>query len=159
VIRGRWCALVFGAIATASTMTIEAQIGGKPVSGGNPTPGTEQPSPPNASDRITLSGCLRAASKSTKPTPDPNEPSDSRFTLVNAERVDRLPLGTGGSPLAAASKARVYRLAGIDSQFSPFVGTRVEISGEIKSPSSGARADESPTLLVEFVRKTDSACR
>ena len=151
---------IVAAVIVASTMTGGAQIGGKLVSGGNPTPGTEQPAPPNLSDRIALSGCLRAVSKSSNTASDPNEPSDARFELANAERLDRLPPATGGSPLAAAATSRTYRLAGIDSQFSPFVGAKVEISGEIKPPPANeARNDGSPTLIVEFVQKIDPVCK
>jgi len=156
--RGRAAAIAV--MIAMTTMNGAAQVGGKLVSGGNPTPGTEQPAPPNLGDRITLSGCLREASKSSKTPADPNEPSDARFLLANAERVNRVPPGTGGSPLAAAATSRTYRLAGIDSQFSPFVGAKVEISGEIKPPSSdGARSNTSPILIVEFVQKIDSICK
>ena len=47
------------ALLAASTFVVSAQTGGKPVKGGNPTPGTAQPDPPNVSDRITVSGCLQ----------------------------------------------------------------------------------------------------
>ena len=158
---GHYSAVVVSAVVVAfvaaSTMTAE-QVGGKLVSGGNPTPGIEQPAPPNLSDRITVSGCLRAATKGTNAPSDPNEPSDARFMLANAERVNRLPPGTGGSPLAGGATARAYRLSGIDSQFSPFVGAKVEISGEIKPQSSDAKS-EAPTLIVEFVQKIDSVCK
>jgi hypothetical protein len=52
------------------------------------------------------------------------------------------------------SASKIYRLEGIDSQFSPFVGAKVEISGEIKSPAGAS----SPTLLVEFVRRIAAKC-
>ena len=35
--------------------------------------------------------------------------------------------------------SKTYRLEGIDSQFSPFVGAKVEISGEIKAPRARTR--------------------
>ena len=99
--RAMWTAGLVMSLA-ASTSIISAQGGGKPMSGGNPTPGTPQPDPPNLSDRITVTGCLQPAPKSAanSETPDPNTPSDARFVLSNAKRVDRLPPGTGGSPLA-----------------------------------------------------------
>ena len=139
------------------TLTLVAQGGGKPVSGGNPTPGTVQPDPPNLSDRITVIGCLQPAPKSAAgETPDPNTPSDARFVLSSAKRVDRLPPGTGGSPQTVNANSASYRLEGIDSQFSPFVNARVEVSGEIKPSAEKANA---PTLLVEFIQKTASTCR
>jgi len=142
----------------ASTSIIGGQGGGKPVSGGNPTPGTPQPDPPNLSDRITVTGCLQPAPKSAadSETPDPNTPSNARFVLSNAKGVDRLPPGTGGSPLAVNANGSSYRLEGIDSQFSPFVNARVEVSGEVK-PS--AEKTDAPTLLAEFVQKTAATCQ
>lgn len=139
------------------TLMVSAQSGGKPVSGGNPTPGTAQPDPPNLSDRITVTGCLQPAPKSavSGETPDANAPSNARFVLSSAKRVDRLPPGTGGSDVAAKTNSATYRLEGIDSQFSPFVNARVEVSGEIKPPVEKASA---PTLLVEFIQKTASTC-
>jgi hypothetical protein len=149
-----------GALATliiVATMTVSAQVGGKPVSG-NPTPGTEQPAPPNPADRITLTGCLRPAPKSAQTeAPDSNAPSDARFVLASAERVDRVPPGTGGSSQTTAASSRSYRLSGIDSQFSPFVDTKVELSGEIKAASTDPTGTP-PTLIVEFVQKLASSC-
>jgi hypothetical protein len=160
------------AIIAVSTPTGIAQVGGKLVVGGNPTPGTEQPEPPNLTDRITLSGCLDrtgASSTSAKAPADTSDapigapadahtPSDARFVLANAERIDRVPAGTGGSPATANAPSRSYRLMGIESQFSPFVGTKVEISGEIK-PATSSDAKSPPTLIVEFVQKLASTCK
>jgi hypothetical protein len=143
----------------ASSLVVGAQIGGKPISGGNPTPGTPQPDPPNLSDRITISGCLQPAPKRGADTPDANTPSNARFVLSDAQRVDRLPPGTGGSELSAKTSSRSYRLEGIDSQFSPFENMKVEISGEVKPPSAGETAGSAPTLLVEFVQKAASTCK
>ena len=150
------------ALVAASTIVATAQSGGKPVSGGNPTPGTPQPDPPNLADRITLTGCLQPAPKGIADNsgiadskPDANTPVDTRYVLTNAQRVNRLPPGTGGSELAKQTARGGYRLEGIESQFSPFVNTKVEISGEIKPPTSDATA---PTLLVEFVQKIASRC-
>lgn len=146
-----------GAMLAASTLTSAAQIGGKLVVGGNPTPGTEQPQPPNLADRIAVTGCLQPAPKTTDAT-DANTPSDTRFVLANAERIDRVPAGTGGSPATESLSSRSYRLNGIDSQFSPFVGTKVEISGEI-APAAPGSANTAPTLVVEFVQKIAPTCK
>jgi hypothetical protein len=105
---------------------------------------------------VTFVGCLGAASNADRPV-DGNTPSSSRFVLMNAERQNRVPAGTGGSALASAASSKTYRLEGIDSQFSPFVGAKVEISGEIKSPSADQKANP-PTLLVEFVQKIAASC-
>jgi hypothetical protein len=157
----------FAITVAALTATVSAQIGGKPVTG-NPTPGTAQPDPPNLADRVTLSGCLQAvtrradASASAKAPADKlasaeaNTRSNARYELIRAERVDRVPPGTGGSPATSVS-SKSYRLEGIDSQFSPFVGAKVEISGEIRPPSVAEKAAP-PTLLVEFVQKIAGSC-
>jgi hypothetical protein len=152
------------AMVSGLTISVSAQGGGKPATG-NPTPGTPQPEPPILADRITLTGCVQAAPASgatsrTSPA-DANTPSDSRFVLTNAERLDVTPPGTGGSPLAVNTSSRIYRLEAIDSQLSAFVGTKVEISGEIKrSPSSlpDGSGNNTPTLLVEFVQRINATC-
>jgi hypothetical protein len=147
-----FCSSTLLALVVGASVGVAAQVGGKPVTGGNPTPGTAQPEPPNLSDRIALSGCLQAAASDAH---DANTPSDARFVLSDAQRVDRVPPGTGGSALAKTVSSRTFRLEGIDSQFSPFVNTKVEISGEVKPPSSAGTA---PALLVEFVQKLSPRC-
>jgi hypothetical protein len=164
--RAAWAGGVL-AMLVASTLHAAAQAPGKPATG-NPTPGTEQPAPPNLADRMTFIGCLRPATatgagqgtEASTAAIDPNEPSDARFVLTNAERQDRVPPGTGGSAATRAGLSRTYRLEGIDSQFSPFAGTKVEISGEIKLPASSTTgsATAAPTLLVEFVQKLSADC-
>lgn len=157
--RALWISVVI-ACAAGSMLMASAQIGGKPFSGGNPTPGTAQPDPPNLSDRITMSGCLQSAptSAASSEPPDANTPSDARFVLASAQRIDRLPPDTGGSALAANTKSNTYRLEGIDSQFSPFVNMKVEVSGEVKSDSS-AETGKPPIVLVEFIQKAASTCQ
>jgi hypothetical protein len=135
-----------------------AQIGGKPVIGGNPTPGTPQPDPPKLADRITLTGCVElaggapgAGSAGSAGSNDGNTVLDLKYRLTAAERVDRVPPDTGGSDAASAALSRTYRLAAIDSQLSPFVGTKVEISGEVLTRPV-------PTVQVEFVQKLRDTC-
>jgi len=81
--------------------------------------------------------------------------------LSGAKSVDRIPPGTGGSSLAVSTRSASYRLEGIDSQFSPFVNARVEVSGEVKPATAdkAASGDSSPILLVEFIQKTGTTCR
>jgi hypothetical protein len=143
------------AIVVALTAIASAQVGGKPTTG-NPTPGIAQPDPPNLADRVTLVGCLQPVTRRADAlaSADLNAPSNARFELTKAERLDRVPAGTGGSPATANLSSKVYRLEGIDSQFSPFVGAKVEISGEIK-PAEDATP---PTLLVEFVQRMAAKC-
>jgi hypothetical protein len=148
------------ALAAALTVSAAAQIGGKPAKG-NPTPGTPQPDPPNLADRITLTGCVQMAPGRSAATVDPNVPGDARFVLANAERQKTVPAGTGGSDLAAGPASRTYRLEAIESQLSGFVGSKVEVSGEIKPRAVSSHGDASgtaPTLQVEFVQKIAASC-
>jgi len=117
-------------------------------------------------DRITLTGCIeladnkRAAGGAT--AADPDSPSASWYMLTKAERKKVVPKGTGTSAAAAKLKSRTYRLNVIDSQLSPFVGTKVEISGEVEpsTPSADSGADaKTPILQVEFVQKVAPTCR
>jgi len=142
------------AVIVVLSGNVFAQGGGKPATG-NPTPGTAQPDPPNLADRVTLAGCLQPVSRRSEASAsaDAQAPSNARYELTKAERVDRVPPGTGGSPATNVS-SKSYRLEGLDSQFSPFVGAKVEISGEIKGPASA----NPPTLLVEFVQKLAAKC-
>jgi len=130
---------------------------------GNPTPGTPQPEPPNLANRITLTGCVQTSSVENGQPPaaaiEANSPSDSRFVLVKAERLNVVPPDTGTSAATASAASRTYRLRAIDSQLSPFVGTRVEISGEIlAAPARESGSVKAPTLQVEFVQKLASSC-
>ena len=154
--------------ASAMTLTVvlaasaAAQIGGKPIVGGNPTPGTPQPDPPNLADRVTVTGCLQLSSRSAATTSgavDGNAVIDSRFALADAERQTNLPAETGGSPLTATETSRTYRLAAIESQLSPFVGTKVEISGEILPRAAASPPGAPPTVQVEFVQRLGASCR
>jgi hypothetical protein len=153
-----WAGVMVALVATSTIVSL-AQVGGKPVVGGNPTPGTAQPDPPNLSDRITLSGCLQRAKGANAAAADANTPSDARFMLSGAARVDKVPDGTGGSELAKKAGGGTYRLEGLDSIFSPFVGTKVEISGEVKAGAANqAGGTAMPTLIAEFVRKINNRC-
>ena len=118
----------------ALAILLAAQIGGKPVSGGNPTPGTPQPESPNAAERVTVTGCVQLAKDAPKAA-DGNTVMDTRYVLTTAE-----------SPVKVQ-----YKLSAIESQLSPFAGTKVEISGEPKTPGSNV-------LQVEFVQKLATSC-
>ena len=96
---------------------------------------------------------------------DPNNPTDSRFVLLKAERKNTegrniVPPDTGTSKAAGSSTGPTYRLSAIDSQLSPFTGTKVEISGEVlpSAPEGGAATGTAPTLQVEFVQKLSETC-
>jgi hypothetical protein len=162
----RWAVAVVAWVSAVS-MAVHAQQpppGSAPPPGsrsGNPTPGTPQPDPPNLADRITLTGCVQAASgPGAGSRKDPNNPSDSRFVLTKAERKNEADGKNATSSVAASSTGPTYRLNAIDSQLSPFVGTKVEISGEVlpSAPGGGEAARKAPSLQVEFVQKLSETC-
>lgn len=119
---------------------------------GNPTPGVEQPAPPVVADRITVTGCVARVGAAPS---DPNSYSEERFTIANVKKQDKGPAGAGRSAAATAPLATQYRLAAIDTLLAPFVGRRVELSGEIINPTTGT----GPTLRVEFVQKLAATCQ
>jgi hypothetical protein len=147
-----------------AVIAVCAQGGGKPMTG-NPTPGTAQPEPPDLAKRVTFSGCVRSEPRASGApaagTTDPSEVSSARFVLNNAVRVNRVPSGTGASVPSTGPASRTYRLEGIDAQLAPFVGTKVEVSGQINSSPSAARGAKStvPTLHVEFLEKIAASCQ
>lgn len=149
------------AIVAALAVGASAQGGGKPAKG-NPTPGTPQPDPPNLADRVTLTGCVQPAPGRSAVAADENSPTDTRFMLTRAERKNITPAGTGGSAAAASVSGSVYRLEAIESQLSPFTGSRVEISGEVKRRPAGSRVEGNgtnvPTVQVEFVQRIAGTC-
>jgi hypothetical protein len=123
-------------VTLAVAILLAAQIGGKPIRGGNPTPGTSQPAPPIVADRVTVTGCVELAKGAPTGKVDGNEIIDSRYVLTTL-----------------ATPARVqYKLAAIERQLSPFVGSKVEISGEPKAAGSNV-------LQVEFVQRLAARCR
>ena len=120
----------------ALALLLAAQIGGTPIKGGNPTPGTAQPEPPSVADRITITGCVQLAKDAPQATPDGNTVLESRYVLTTTEEPAKVQ----------------FKLAAIESQLSPFAGARVELSGEPKAPGSSV-------LKVEVVRKLAGPCR
>jgi hypothetical protein len=144
----------------AVTTVNAAQGGGKPATG-NPTPGTAQPDPPKVADRVTFVGCLQRVARGAgaATAAEANIPSNLRFELTNAEPAQRVPPGTAspadGQTSSASSK--VYRVEGIDSVFSPFIGSKVEITGEVRPPPK-AEKGAPPTLVVEFLQRIAAKC-
>ena len=123
---------------------------------GNPTPGTPQPDPPRLADRITVTGCVRWAAANGRgavPTDELNAPSDSKFLLVNAAPEARVPPGTGTSAAAKQPVSQMYRLSALNSALVPFVGSRVEISGEVEDRPPGDGGSQAPMLRVGFVQR------
>ena len=141
-------------VSMVTTLGLSAQGTGRLT--GNPTPGTPQPDPPNLADRITLTGCVRSAmpdGRGSVTAQELNTLSTSTFVLTNAARVMRVPPGTGTSDSAKKSASQTYRLSALNSALVPFVGARVEISGEIDDrPASGGPA-QAPILNVGFVQR------
>jgi len=122
------------AVSVLTTLGLSAQGTGRFT--GNPTPGTPQPDG---------RGSVTAQELDTLST--------STFVLTNAARVMRVPPGTGTSDSAKKSASQTYRLSALNSALVPFVGARVEISGEIDDrPASGGPA-QAPILNVGFVQR------
>ena len=141
-------------VSALTTLGLSAQGTGRLT--GNPTPGTPQPDPPNLADRITLTGCVRWAApdgRGSVPAQELNTPSTSTFVLTNAARVTRVPPGTGTSDAAKKSGGQTYRLSALNSALVPFVGARVEISGEIDDRPPPDGATPTPMLNVGFVQR------
>jgi len=141
-------------VSALTTLSLSAQGTGRLT--GNPTPGTPQPDPPNLADRITLTGCVRWAApdgRGSVPTQELNTTSSSTFVLANATRVMRVPPGTGTSDSAKKSASPTYRLLALNSALVPFVGARVEVSGEIDDRPPAPGAAQIPMLNVGFVQR------
>ena len=142
------------AISALTTLGLSAQGTGRLT--GNPTPGTDQPAPPNLADRITLAGCVRWASadgRGSVSAQELNTLSTSTFVLANAARVTRVPPGTGTSDAAKKPASQTYRLSALNSALVPFAGARVEISGEIDDRPQPDGAASAPILKVGFVQR------
>jgi len=107
---------------------------------------------PVLADRISVTGCV--ARVGTPPS-DPNSYSEERFAITDVKKADKAPAGAGRSAAATAPLATRYRLAGIDTLLAPFIGKRVELSGEIINPTTGTGL----TLRVEFVQKLTATCQ
>jgi hypothetical protein len=158
--RARRCA---GGIALLGVLTVNlsAQVPPLPLKG-NPTPGTPQPDPPNLADRITLTGCVQAVDLKGGSGPTsggPIAPTDAHFVLTDAKRESRVPPGAGTSSAARSASSRIYRLAATDASLSPFVGSWVEISGEVDlPPADAAGGDARPTLQVAFIQRIARRC-
>ena len=137
-----------------SSVSLAAQGTGRLT--GNPTPGTPQPDPPRLSDRITVTGCVRwavANGRGAVPTDELNAPSDSKFLLVTAAREERVPPGTGTSDAAKQSASQTYRLSALNNALVPFVGSRVEISGEVEDRPPRDGGSQAPIVKVGFVQR------
>ena len=146
------------AVACAAATGTAAQIGGTSRTG-NPTPGTPQPDPPNLANRITLVGCVQRSTADTTNDQKVSQDtlSDSRYVLTNVTRRRVVPVGTGGSKLTKGQASRTYKLNAIESQLLPFLGGKVEISGELR-PRPPSERTNPPTVQVEFVQRLGATC-
>ena len=146
------------AIFSLSMAALTAQGTGRLT--GNPTPGTPQPDPPKLADRITVTGCVQWATANGRgvvPADELNAPSDSKFLLINAAREERVPPGTGTSDAAKQSTSKMYRLSALNGALVPFVGSRVEISGEVEDRLPADGSSQTPILTVGFVQRVPKA--
>src|SRR5262245_3235685 len=146
------CVIVIVSVLT--TVGLSAQGTGRLT--GNPTPGTPQPDPPNLANRITLTGCVQWAEtggRGSVPAQELSTLSSSTFVLANSTRVMRVPAGTGTSDSAKKAASQTYRLSALNSALVPFVGARVEISGEIDDRPASGGPTQAPILNVGFVQR------
>jgi hypothetical protein len=138
--RSGWAVVAVLMLAVAG---VAAQ--GRGALSGNPTPGTPQPAPPNLADRITVTGCVQFAAaqgRGAVPVDQLNAPSDAMFVLTDAVRE---------GPVR-------YRLSAINSALVPFVGSKVEMSGEVDSNPSPSGSAQAPILHVGFARRIAKTC-
>ena len=140
------------------TAMVSAQGGGKPATG-NPTPGTAQPDPPNVADRGDHRGLSATGGSSSGGVParGPNTPSNSRFELANAEPIERVPPGTGGS--TALRPWRVEQDLSSRRHRQSVLAIRRRRRSRSRARSSRQQARKPPpTLLVEFVQRLAAKC-
>ena len=148
------CATII-AISTAAMM---AQAPQTPQ-----TPPQTPPAPPTApqsnQDKVTVTGCLRAAPSSTSSTaaatPEAAKPdTDQKFVLTEATAAPAAapaaaPTGEPSSPQAPpaaaanAPSASTYRLIVNPSALTPHVGKKLALTGTIESAAASA-ASQSP---------------
>src|SRR5262249_35789319 len=109
----------------------------------------------SSNDKITVTGCIAAATPSTTGTTGSTagaaSSADSKYVLNNAmmgsgasSTSSTSTTGTAGTP-SASSSGRTYRLDADDSKLSPHVGHKVEISGTLEAASGSSSSATSPT--------------
>jgi hypothetical protein len=147
------------AVIAVSTAAMMAQAPQTPQ-----TPPQTPPAPPTApqsnQDKVTVTGCLRAAPSSTSSsaaaTPETAKPdTDQKFVLTEATAAPAAapaaaPTGepsTPQAPPAAAAantpSASTYRLIANPSALTPHVGKKLALTGTIESAAAAA-ASQSP---------------
>src|SRR5205814_4326580 len=150
------------------------------------TPPSSQ-TPSSSADKVTVTGCIERSSASPSSTPgttgtsgttsSPSSSSSSSKFILNTSPAGSGAAGTSGTtstsstPSASASaSAKSYQLDADDSQLTPHVGHKVEITGTVEGGSSSSRTSTSstgatasssvsqPKLKVDSVRMIASSC-
>jgi len=136
---------MFAAIVCAAAVSLSAQS--------TPPPAGDQTQPrADASNKITVTGCVERAKDNSTPTGTSGATATdtSKFVLNN---VAAAPAAT--SPSGASAIASSYRLDADDSKLTAHVGHKVEITGTADDKAMGA----SPAKLkVETVKMIAASC-
>src|SRR5947199_5715268 len=123
------------------------------------TPPSSQ-TPSSSADKVTVTGCIERSSASPSSTPgttgtsgttsSPSSSSSSSKFILNTSPAGSGAAGTSGTtstsstPSASASaSAKSYQLDADDSQLTPHVGHKVEITGTVEGGSSSSRTSTS----------------
>jgi hypothetical protein len=140
-----------------------------------PTPQTPQtPTPPQSSpsspDKITVTGCLKAApmASDTASAANPNPTGTAGTTPPGATATAGVAADTkfiltsaSASPAAAASTAQTYRLIANPTALGEHVGKKLELIGTLDANSTPDPKDPSaaaPALRVESGKIVAATC-
>ena len=131
-----------------------------------PPPSSQTPSSSSA-DKVTLTGCIERSSASSSPTGTSgtagasSASSETKFILNTAPSSS----STAGTSGTASASAKSYRLDADDSQLTPHVGHKVEITGTVQGGASASSATSTgsttnaPKLKVDSVKMIASSCQ
>ena len=131
-----------------------------------PPPSSQTPSS-SAADKVTLTGCIERSSASSSPTGTSgtagasSASSETKFILNTAPSSS----STAGTSGTASASAKSYRLDADDSQLTPHVGHKVEITGTVQGGASASSATSTgsttnaPKLKVDSVKMIASSCQ
>ena len=97
--------------------------------------------------------------------PDRNVGYSRRVQCIKRDEVHPEYRGTSGTSPSASASAKSYRLDADDSQLTPHVGHKVEITGTVQGGASASSATSTgsttnaPKLKVDSVKMIASSCQ
>lgn len=116
----------------------------------------------DATDRVTLSGCIERADQLAGNAATTTVDS---LTFVLVQPKAEAPTGTSGTATpdrASAAATRMYRLDGRVEELNPHVGQKVEVSGTVAetptAPAGAGSSTNAPRLKVESVKMLAPTC-